>query len=56
MTAVLGSDFMVELLKRTPVNRIGTTSDIAHAYLFLASENAGFITGTCLNVDGGLTL
>jgi 3-oxoacyl-[acyl-carrier protein] reductase len=56
MTAVLGTEFMGELLNRTPVNRIGTTSDIAHAYLFLASENAGFITGTCLNVDGGLTL
>lgn len=56
MTAVLGTDFMGELLKRTPVNRIGTTSDIAHAYLFLASEKAGFITGACLNVDGGLTL
>lgn len=56
MTAVLGTDFMDELLKRTPVRRIGQTSDIANAYLFLASDKAGFITGTCLNVDGGLTL
>lgn len=56
MTAVLGTDFMDELLKRTPVRRIGKPSDIANAYLFLASEKSGFITGTCLNVDGGLTL
>lgn len=56
MTAVLGTDFMDDLLKRTPVRRIGKPSDIANAYLFLASEKSGFITGTCLNVDGGLTL
>ncbi len=56
MTAVLGTDFMDELLKRTPVRRIGQPIDIANAYLFLASEKTSFITGTCLNVDGGLTL
>jgi 3-oxoacyl-[acyl-carrier protein] reductase len=56
MTAVLGTDFMDELLKRTPVRRIGQPIDIANAYLFLASDKSSFITGTCLNVDGGLTL
>lgn len=56
MTAVLGTDFMDELLKRTPVRRIGQPIDIANAYFFLASEKTSFITGTCLNVDGGLTL
>ena len=56
MTAVLGTDFMDELLKRTPVHRIGQPIDIANAYLFLASDKSSFITGTCLNVDGGLTL
>lgn len=56
MTAVLGTDFMDELLKRTPVRRIGKPIDIANAYLFLASDKTSFITGTCLNVDGGLTL
>jgi len=56
MTAVLGTDFMGELIQKTPVRRVGLPLDIANAYLFLASEKAGFITGTCLNVDGGLTL
>jgi 3-oxoacyl-[acyl-carrier protein] reductase len=56
MTAILGTDFMGELIQRTPVRRVGLPLDIANAYLFLASEKAGFITGTCLNVDGGLTL
>jgi 3-oxoacyl-[acyl-carrier protein] reductase len=56
MTAILGTDFMGELIQRTPVRRVGLPQDIANAYLFLASEKASFITGTCINVDGGLTL
>ena len=56
MTAILGTDFMGELIQRTPVRRVGLLQDIANAYLFLASEKASFITGTCINVDGGLTL
>jgi 3-oxoacyl-[acyl-carrier protein] reductase len=56
MTAILGTDFMGELIQRTPVRRVGLPLDIANAYLFLASEKASFITGTCINVDGGLTL
>jgi 3-oxoacyl-[acyl-carrier protein] reductase len=56
MTAILGTDFMGELIQKTPVRRVGLPQDIANAYLFLASEKASFITGTCINVDGGLTL
>ncbi len=41
---------------RSPLGQIGTPEDIAHAYLFLASKEAGFITGAILSVDGGLTL
>lgn len=39
---------------RTPLGRLGEAEDIANAYLFLASDEAAFITGTVLNVDGGL--
>lgn len=56
MTKVLVNEFMDELLLKTPVRRVGKPIDIAQAYLFLASEKSSFITGTCLNVDGGLTL
>jgi 3-oxoacyl-[acyl-carrier protein] reductase len=42
------------LVERTPIGRSGQPRDVAHAYLFLASEEAGFITGTVLSVDGGL--
>lgn len=41
---------------KTPLGRLGTPEDIAKAYLFLASDDASFITGTTLSVDGGLTI
>lgn len=42
--------------ERTPSRRLGEPRDIANAYLFLASDEADFINGAVLNVDGGLTL
>ena len=44
------------LCERTPLARLGKPEDIAAAYCFLASDDAAFITGTCLNVDGGLVI
>ena len=41
------------LLRRTPLGRVGTPSDIARAVRFLASDEASFITGQTLAVDGG---
>jgi 3-oxoacyl-[acyl-carrier protein] reductase len=41
------------LIEATPLGRFGTTHDIAEAAFFLASENANFITGQVLTVDGG---
>jgi 3-oxoacyl-[acyl-carrier protein] reductase len=40
----------------TPLRRLGEPRDIANAYLFLASEEAGFITGEVLRVDGGIVV
>jgi 3-oxoacyl-[acyl-carrier protein] reductase len=40
--------------ERTPLRRLGRPEDIANAYLFLASDEAAFITGVTLSVDGGL--
>lgn len=45
-----------QFIDRTPLQRLGEAQDIANAYLFLSSDQAGFITGTVLQVDGGLTL
>jgi 3-oxoacyl-[acyl-carrier protein] reductase len=41
---------------RTPLGRMGTPRDIANAYLFLASDEASFITGDVLRVDGGIVV
>ena len=41
---------------RTPLGRLGTPRDIANAYFFLASDEASFITGVALSVDGGIVI
>ncbi len=50
-------DKVIDMMKgKSPLNRLGTPEDIANAYAFLASEDAGFITGATLSVDGGVVL
>jgi NAD(P)-dependent dehydrogenase (short-subunit alcohol dehydrogenase family) len=44
-----------ERLDEVPLGRLATAQDVANAALFLASDEAGFITGAALPVDGGLT-
>ena len=41
------------ILARTPMRRFGQPEDIGWAALYLASDAAAFVTGTCLAVDGG---
>ena len=43
------------LLEHVPARRAGTPEDVAECVRFLASEGAGYVTGVCLTVDGGLT-
>lgn len=45
-----------ELKNQTPLNRLGTPQDVANAVYFLASDNATFITGQVITVDGGFAL
>jgi 3-oxoacyl-[acyl-carrier protein] reductase len=44
------------MIARTPLRRMGETRDIANAYLFLASDEASFISGETLRVDGGIVV
>jgi 3-oxoacyl-[acyl-carrier protein] reductase len=56
MTRSLSEDQQNALKVNIPLGRLGSPEDIAHAVSFLASENAGYITGTTLHVNGGLYL
>jgi 3alpha(or 20beta)-hydroxysteroid dehydrogenase len=53
MTAAMGDDGSSDWYKRLPIPRIGTVDDVAAAVLFLASDDAAYITGAELLVDGG---
>jgi NAD(P)-dependent dehydrogenase (short-subunit alcohol dehydrogenase family) len=44
------------VIANTPLGRLGTVEEIANAALFLASDEAAFITGQVLTVDGGLVM
>ncbi len=54
MTAALPELVKEEMLKRIPMKRLGKVDDIAAAVAFLASDAAGYITGTTLHVNGGM--
>ena len=53
MTDELSDEEKEQFLRRIPASRIGTPEDIAHAALFLASDEASYITGQTITVDGG---
>jgi 3-oxoacyl-[acyl-carrier protein] reductase len=54
MTQKLDDKYKQELLKHIPANSLGTPRDIAEAVAFLASDEARYITGQVLSVDGGM--
>jgi len=53
MTDELSDEVKEQFLSRIPASRIGAPEDIAHAALFLASDEASYITGQTITVDGG---
>lgn len=56
MTEVLSDEARDAWLTRIPLRRPGTPEDVANVVAFLASPEAGYVTGQCLNIDGGLIM
>ena len=56
MVAAMPENILAGMRARTPLGRLGDPRDIANAYLFLASDEASFITGEVLRVDGGIVV
>ncbi|MCX7914203.1 MAG: 3-oxoacyl-[acyl-carrier-protein] reductase [Thermodesulfovibrionales bacterium] len=54
MTESIPENIKNEMLRSIPMGRFGTTDDVAHAVVFLASPEAGYITGQVLHVNGGM--
>jgi 3-oxoacyl-[acyl-carrier protein] reductase len=54
MTSVLTDDFKQGALKMIPLGRVGSADDVANSVTFLASDEAAYITGHVLNVNGGM--
>lgn len=56
MTEVLSDKVKEKLLESVPLKRLGNPEDVANLTAFLASENANYITGQVINVDGGMVM
>lgn len=56
MTAVLSESVRETMVSGIPLGRAGTPEDVANAVLFLVSDNASYITGQVINVDGGMVM
>lgn len=55
-TPILGTRDRSEYAKRVPLQRLATPEDVAKVVMFLASEDANYLTGVVLPIDGGVTL
>lgn len=53
MVSMSSAEFNAEYLKNIPVRRMGTGSDVAHTVLYLSAPEAGFVTGTTTDINGG---
>jgi 3-oxoacyl-[acyl-carrier protein] reductase len=56
MTEALGDEFKQNAAKQIPLGRVGSPADVANAVAFLASDEASYITGHVLNVNGGMLM
>lgn len=56
MTDVLSDDVKAALLSKIPLGRLSSADDIANAVVYLASEEAGYVTGQTIHVNGGMAM
>ena len=56
MTATVPEKFLEIMKEKTPLRRLGQPKDVAYGYLYLASDEASFVNGAILCVDGGLII
>ncbi|MFQ6611255.1 MAG: 3-oxoacyl-[acyl-carrier-protein] reductase [Fidelibacterota bacterium] len=56
MTQDLTESVKIEMLKQIPLRKLGTTDDVSNLVMFLASDEAQYITGQVFNVDGGMVM
>jgi len=56
MTSAVPEKILEMMKEKTPLKRLGAPKDIANAYLYLASDEANFVNGAVLSVDGGLVI
>ena len=56
MTAALSEEFKQAAVKQIPLGRVGSVDDVASSVAFLASDEASYITGHVLNVNGGMLM
>ena len=56
ITAHLAPEQVQPFLEQVPLGRLGTAEEVAHAVVYLASDDAAYVTGHVLNVDGGLVM
>jgi 3-oxoacyl-[acyl-carrier protein] reductase len=56
MTAKVPENVMKQIVTMIPLQRLGKPSDIAYAYLYLASDESNYVNGTVLHVDGGIMM